>query len=135
GCLLLAGVDWWMVCVFMLLFRRGTSKTSQQHTRLFGPVAVKRYRLLQEMFCLVPISDLQGDCARVGEKLGILDSERQRLLDLLPRFGVLSAEVQCPRVRVEGIDIVTPRELLSSNFKCLCRLMRMVCVIKDELTA
>ena len=49
------------------------------------------------------------------EKPGVADADRQRILHLLARFGVVAIDIERPGISIERVHILAPRRLDSCD--------------------
>ena len=99
---------------------------------MFRSDRVQRHRFLQVILCRGPVAQLQSYLASMREDFGIADSDRQRSLDLLAGFRVLTGDVQRPGVGIERVHVVTPRVLLLRHFQSVGWLVRVIGIVEDE---
>lgn len=80
------------------------------------------------------IDSFERNLARMLDELGIADADCQCCFDLLARFLISSVHMKRPGVRIQSVDVVPSREFSARDFQRLYWFVRVVGIIKNQLT-
>ena len=93
---------------------------------------VARRCVFQKRFRLLVLAQMQSDGACMVENRRILHSHREGRLQLAVCLSIFLIGGQCPGVRIDGEDIVTPRDFTAGNFERLRWIAGVIHVVGYE---
>src|SRR5580700_7268641 len=80
------------------------------------------------------IESFECNLARMPDELGIADADCQCCFDLLACFLISSVHMKRPGVRIQSVDVAPSREFSARDFQRLYWFVRVVGIIKNQLT-